>query len=490
MTRATLLLAFPLAASAPLAQPQAQAPLTGWWRATLSHGGETRDFYLHFVEKDGRTGVKFSIPEIGAEDAPLSWVEDKGATIELSSVGWTLEREDGGAALTGTIPADLVPHYRLPARFVRVEGPPPPFPPISAQPAPAPRWQASVGAPVYGGLAFDPRSKQLVIATTAGKVLALNSADGTTSWTVDAGAPVRATPSVSGRYIYVPTDAALLKLDARTGGRLWRAPFGRPKQERFDVDDPGSRWDVYSSSAVQVGNAVYVGSRDGCVHVLRAASGAALRKSCSEDIVTATPVVSGGRLLFGSFDGKVYAVDAASGRALWTRDTHGAVTGDLALAGGNVLAGSRSYDFSALDVRTGRPAWTRYFWFSWVESAPSVIGPTIYVGSSDALRVRAIEARTGAERWAAQLPGWAWPKPAVGSRTVYAAYVGTRQPYIGKRDGGFAALDRASGKVKWLHPVPGVEGAKFYGFAAAPVRGNGMVFAADLQGRIFAFKDE
>jgi outer membrane protein assembly factor BamB len=491
MTRAKLTLAFSLVASAALAQPQPAARLAGWWRATLSHAGETRDVYLHFVEKEGRLGVKFSIPEIGAEDAPLSWVKDNGDTVEMSSVGWTLKRGDGGRELTGTIPADLVPHYRLPARFIRVAGAPSPLPAVAGKrPAPAPRWQASVGAPVYGGLAFDARRNHLLIGTTAGNVVALRSNDGSTAWSINAGAPVRSTPTVAGGYVYVPSDTGLLKLDARTGRSVWRAAFGQPRQKQLDVNDPNSRWDVYSSAAVAVGNRVYVGSRDGCVHVLRASDGGQLRGACSTDIVTATPVLDRGRLVFGSFDGKVYAVDSTSGRKLWTQDTHGAVTSDLAIFGGHVLAGSRSYDFSALDLRTGRPAWTRYFWFSWVEAAPSVVGSTIYIGSSDSLRVRALDGRNGAVRWAARLPGWAWPKPAVGGQTVYAAYVGTRQPYIGPRDGGFAALDRATGEVKWLYPAPSVEGAKFYGFASAPVRGKGMVYAADLEGRVLAFRDQ
>jgi len=56
----------------------------------------------------------------------------------------------------------------------------------------------------------------------------------------------------------------------------------------------------------------------------------------------------------GSFDGNVYALDAASGEVSWRHDTGAPVSSSAAVAGDRVLIGSRSYDLFAFDAATGR----------------------------------------------------------------------------------------------------------------------------------------
>ncbi|HEX6217896.1 MAG TPA: PQQ-binding-like beta-propeller repeat protein [Sphingomicrobium sp.] len=488
----TSLLALPLVAllggAAALPDPQ---PIDGWWVARLEHQGEQRDFYLNFVDRNGALHARFSIPEIGADNSPLGPAKVGATAVELPAIGWTLQREDGGSVLVGTIPHDLVPHYTLTGRFVRAGSPPPAddMPAASAAP-PDPAWQASVEGPVYAGLAVNARRGEVLVGSTTGRLTALAARDGAARWSVDLGAPIRATPLVSGNAIYVPTDAALFKLDARNGKRLWNVEFGAPKAKFLDpATDQAARWDVYSSSAIEAEGLVVAGSRDGCVYILRARDGGRQAKACSGDIVTSTPLVRGGQVYFGSFDGKVYAASLKDGTIRWQRDTHGAVSGDLALASGRILAGSRSYDLAALDPVTGTPAWTRYFWFSWVESSPTVETGRVYIGSSDSRRVFAFAAATGASIWSARVPGWTWPRPAVGRATIYAGVVGTERPYVGKRRGGLAALDKATGRLKWLVASPAPKDAMFYGFAAAPVVAGGTVYAADLSGRVIALPD-
>ena len=488
----TRILALPLAA---LLTGAAQQPdsgsIAGWWRAKVSHGAEERDVYLHFIERNGALHARFSIPEIGAEGSPLGPVAVSDNRVELPAIGWKLDREDDGSVLVGAIPHDLVPHYELVGRFVPVPaGPPADAPPVPAEAAPAPIWRVTVEGPVYSGLAMNPRRKELIVGSTTGRLTALDAATGRLRWQSELGAAIRATPLVSGAAIYVPTDAALLKLDARTGKRLWSPAFGPHKAKFLDAAaDGNARWDVYSSSAVEAGANIVVGSRDGCVHVLRARDGSEVAKACSSDIVTSTPVVAGGRVHFGSFDGKVYAARLSDGAIEWQRDTRGPVTGDLALASGKILAGSRSYDLSAFDLATGNPAWTRYFWFSWVESSPNVFGDHFYIGSSDSRRVFAFSSATGDPLWAARVPGWTWPKPAVGKRTVYAGVIGTTRPYVGKRHGGLAAIDASTGQLRWLIPSAAPKDTMFYGYASAPVTAGGKVYAVDISGCVIAVRD-
>jgi outer membrane protein assembly factor BamB len=65
------------------------------------------------------------------------------------------------------------------------------------------------------------------------------------------------------------------------------------------------------------------------------------------------------------------------------------------------------------DARTGTPVWTRYIWFSWIESPVRVRDGTGYVGSSDAAKLFAFEARSGKAVWEVDAHGWAWGQPAL-----------------------------------------------------------------------------
>jgi outer membrane protein assembly factor BamB len=483
----TALIALSLTSSA-VAQPGDGQQVLGWWRATLSHVGESHDIWLHFSERDGQLMASFSNPMIAIDDSPLSKVAVQPQSVELGSIGWTLRRD--GRALVGVIPDVLVPVYKLKARFVRSG--PPPRPPVNPRPAqnpPRALWTQNLRSAVFGGLAFDAARNRLIAATDSGDVAALRANDGAIAWSVDAGAAIRATPLVAGASLYVPTDKALLKLDLATGRRLWASSLGKG-EKRLAADDPKSRGDHYSSSAIVAGDSVYAGSRDGCVYRFNAESGATVGRYCATDLITATPVVDGPRVYFASFDRSVYAAERDTGHILWKRDLHGAVPRDLALAGHNILAGSRSYDLAALDKTTGKPSWNRYYWYSWVDSPPNVVGPTVYIGSSDSLRLFAFDAGSGKKLWESRVPGWSWAKPAVGRTTVYASVTGPTNSYAGARLGAFVAIDRDSGKLRWIIQSPKRENAAVYGFASAPVIAQGRVFAADLDGRIFAFKED
>ena len=468
---------------------QSRSNPSGWWQATLRHAGESRSVWLHFQYRSGKLTASFSNPEIGAYDAPLGEAIVRPGVVELKDLGWTLQREDASGALTGVVPPDLIPVYRIEARFVRSAPPIPRIDPKPAYPPPAPLWQQIVGASVYAGLAFDPVHRIVIIATDLGRVIALGAKTGAIVWSSNAGGPIRATPLVVGRALYVPTDARLIKIDTATGKFIWSASIGRETAPRRDITDPNSRWDHYSSSAVLAGNSVYVGGRDGCVYRLGGASGAQLARYCAKDLITATPVVDGNRLYFGSFDKHVYAVNIDSGQLIWARDLQGEVPRDLAIAGGKILAGSRSYDLDALNMDTGGISWKRYYWFSWVDSPPVVMGHSIYTGSSDSLRVFAF-ALNGTKRWERRLPGWIWAKPAIGRSAIYAAVMGTSMPYIGHRAGGFAAVDRTTGRLRWLLESRRPQKARLYGFASAPIVAEHIVYAADLEGRIMAFVDQ
>jgi outer membrane protein assembly factor BamB len=210
-------------------------------------------------------------------------------------------------------------------------------------------------------------------------------------------------------------------------------------------------------------------------------------------MMTATPALYRDTVLFADYEGIVQAVGAGDGKQRWTYDAKLPVAGDLVVDADRVFVGSRTYDLIALDAANGKELWKHYYWFSWIESPPVVRDGVVYTGSSDGVGVFAIDARDGKLRWKAAVPGWAWPRTAVSDQLVVAATVGMGA-YPGSRAGSLVALDRATGAIRWLYlDPPGAETVARraeWGFAAAPAMADGVVYAADLQGRVHAIECE
>jgi outer membrane protein assembly factor BamB len=255
---------------------------------------------------------------------------------------------------------------------------------------------------------------------------------------------------------------------------------------RLPLGDPQSRYDPLGSDVVVAGGRLYLGTYDGRVLALDASRGECVWEFATGDSVVAAPVLDAGRLYVGSFDRNLYALDAATGRPIWKRDLRGAVVSTPAVAGDRVVVGTRSYDLFALRTRSGKPDWSRYIWFSWVESSAVVRDGMIYVGSSDANGVFALDQRNGERLWESDVRGWAWGQPAV---TATRVYVGTSMQvgYSASAQPGAYALDRSSGRIVWRCPLaPAAAGA--YGIPGSPAVGAGLVFFGGLDGRVYAFQ--
>jgi outer membrane protein assembly factor BamB len=233
-------------------------------------------------------------------------------------------------------------------------------------------------------------------------------------WTFSAAGPIVSSPAVAAGVVYVGSaDGFLYAVEAATGKLRWKF---------------AAHGDVNSSPAVSAG-AVYVVSLDGSLYAIDAATGKQLWAFASQgerrfsaagllgalpaaetmpdpwDFYLSSPTVSAGVVYFGSGDGHLYAVNAVTGALLWSYKTGGVVHSSPAVSGGVVYAGSWDTYFYALDAATGALKWK----FKTGEDA-------------------ATHTMTG-------IPGSA----AVVNGTVY----------FGCRDANFYALDAASGALKW-----------------------------------------
>lgn len=463
----------------------------GWWSAEPTYAGESSRVLVRFVQEGDKQLARLSLVAIDAYDMSMGTVSIDGNVISMEGLEFPLTYDAETRTLRGTLPAEVVPVYRIPVEFTRSEPVEKPAAPTWTEPRPRVKWRSNVGASVWAGLEHDAEAQLLFVATDAGVLHAIEP-EGTTKWTFETGQPIKARPAAIGGAVYVASDSGFLyKLDKRTGKEHWRARIDAGSPARLPVTEPKTRWDRYASSVVADANRVYVGSRDGHLYALDAATGREIWKAASTDLVTSTPVLDGERVLFASFDGSVQALNAKDGALEWRYEAKQPIAGDLAVAGGQVFAGSRAYDLFALDTHTGAERWKHYYWFSWIESPPVVRDGVVYTGSSDATGVYAIDAKTGARRWKASVPGYAWAKPVVDDRIVIAGTVG-QGPHPGTREGALVALDRVSGKILWMQLEPPseatVEAKQEWGFASAPVLVDRIVYAADLNGLVYAIE--
>jgi outer membrane protein assembly factor BamB len=458
--------------------------LSGTWVATLTHDGETQPLALRFEPKEGGVfRVDLTNPAIHVWEVPIAQAAIEGNQVRIGK-SLVFDYDPAARTLSGEMPKSLVPVHPMPATFRKKTLERPPRAELRG-PVASPVWVFDAGAPVWADVAH---ADGVVYAGGAdGRLHALEAQTGRELWVFRAGGPIRARATRAGAALFVHADDGFLyKIVAATGAELFKVRVDGKPIERFPPDDERSRFDVFASAAAIDHGHVYIGTHDGHVLAVGEADGKRLWDFAAGDSVSSTPVVEAGRVYFGSFDGNVYAVSAASGALAWKRDTGAPVVSTPAVNGGHVIVGSRSYDLMALRAENGTPVWTRYIWFSWVESPPSVRDGMVYVGSSDAARLFAFDARTGLPSWDLDVHGWAWGQPAVTDARVF---IGTSAAphYLVAHDSAFLAVDRKTGQVAWRFPLAPPGGNSTYGFTASPAVAEGLVFAGALDGKVYAF---
>ena len=184
---------------------------------------------------------------------------------------------------------------------------------------------------------------------------------------------------------------------------------------------------IQSSPAI-VNGTVYIGSRDGKIYALNAATGEKQWEYQTGNWVDSSPVVVDNVLYVGSNDGNVYALDAGNGRKIWSYNTYYATVSSVAVAGGMVYFGSDDFRVYALNVRTGKECWS-YKTGGQVRSSPLVANGILYIGSTDGY-FYSFNANSGRLRVR-------FPRTAVNSSPVI---VGTKVYFIAS-DGYLFAID-------------------------------------------------
>ncbi|USQ88906.1 serine/threonine-protein kinase [Streptomyces phaeoluteigriseus] len=334
--------------------------------------------------------------------------------------------------------------------------PPPPAhdPVVPARTAPAP---VAVGAPDTGpvrlagaAVPIGPGPRVADVRATAAVKASVPEPGLVASW-------ARPRPGVNGAE---PAATAAPPAPAETpaGWRPWR----------FRMSN-----DVWGTPAV-AGDLVYVTSFE--VHALDVATGR--RRFKTRDVAWSMAVADG--RIHASDGPTLFALDAREGTDLWRLPTDSWVY-CLKAERGTVVTGTRGGGIQAWEASTGRKLWEVTGCqtdFETPEAGPALHDGTVYVWQD--ARLRALDARTGEERWSypigdsASCSGVPVRVTAAPDGYVYIS-AGTR----------VLAVDTASGRVRWHFEAPAV----FLSpptFVPGPAVTGGGIYLADYLGTVYA----
>ncbi|MBM4795283.1 PQQ-binding-like beta-propeller repeat protein [Streptomyces sioyaensis] len=243
---------------------------------------------------------------------------------------------------------------------------------------------------------------------------------------------------------------------------------GRWRPWRFRMSN-----DVWGTPAV-ADDLLYVTSFE--VHALDVASGR--RKFKTRDVAWAMAVADG--RIHASDGPSLYALDAEDGSDRWRLNTEGWVYA-LEVDRGTVVTSTRGGGIQAWEAGTGELLWEAgglQTDFESAEAGPVLHDGTVYVWAD--ARLKALEARTGAERWSYPI-GDAAACGGVPMRLLPASD-GAVYVVAGTR---VLALDSARGDVRWHFEAPAVFLSP-PAFAPGPAVTGGGVYLADYLGTVYA----
>ncbi|MFB8777002.1 outer membrane protein assembly factor BamB family protein [Streptomyces broussonetiae] len=344
--------------------------------------------------------------------------------------------------------------------------PPPPHDPVVPAPPPGPPAPAPapVGAPDGGPVRLAGARVPIgpgprVADARAAAVQAPPAEAGlAASWAKPRPGVNGADPAVPGAADRTAAAPPAAPDPSATGWRPWR----------FRMSN-----DVWGTPAVAA-DLVYVTSFE--VHALDVASGR--RRFKTRDVAWSMAVADG--RIHASDGPTLYALDAREGTDLWRLSTDAWVYA-LKAERGTVVTGTRGGGVQAWEASSGQKLWEVTGCqtdFETPEAGPALHDGTVFVWQE--ARLRALDARTGDERWSYPIGDAA----SCGGVPVRVTHADDGHVYVcaGTR---VIAADVATGHVRWHFEAPAVFLSP-PAFVPGPAVTGGGVYLADYLGTVYA----
>lgn len=212
----------------------------------------------------------------------------------------------------------------------------------------------------------------------------------------------------------------LWALDANNGNTIWAnsLPTLTSSPSFADINMNG----IKTSIIYQCVN----GFRDGYVNAFKANTGELLWSTHTRCRVS-SPAIYNGIVYIGSDDGSLYALDAATGAIIWVSNTtYSSIDSTPAIANGVVYVGGQSGSVYAYSSTTGALLWSTPI--GAISSSPAVANGVVYVNTISNFGLYALDSNNGNVLWSYATPLKNTSSPAVANGFIYM--VGDRDDQV------------------------------------------------------------
>lgn len=348
---------------------------------------------------------------------------------------------------------------------------------------PAVVWTFATAGPVRSSPLLVDAS--IVFGSGDGNLYAVDATTGKERWRFATGAPVDgsaayAVPRTGRPLIAVASrDGFLHAVDPADGRERWKLALGAELPFHWG-------WDFLLSTPAVDGDRLFVGSGNGELLAVDAASGKVIWRHATAGRVRSSPTVADGVVYVGSFDGYLYALDAATGVERWKFATEGtrldsaaagfdrqSIQSSPAVSADQVVFGGRDGMFYGVDRATGAQRWRMDHGMPWVIASPAIADGKAVVGSSDGRFVTAVDLAAGKEVW----------RSRTGSNQLSSPAVAGGVAVVGDFTGAVIGLDLASGRELWRFMTG-------EGVFSSPLVVDGTIFIGSDDGKLYALRGD
>lgn len=253
-------------------------------------------------------------------------------------------------------------------------------------------WKFKTGK----GVASSPMlvGDTIYFGSKDGNFYALDKKTGNELWKYNTGNPILSQAAALDNAIFFCSKEVYYAVDAQTGAEIWKYDL-KPKDNYYKRKDD---WDYHDASPVVYDNVVYFGSSTGRMLGFDVATGELVWDFTAPGNrgVRSTPVILNGIIYYGDWGGEYKAVNLETQEILWKRDFYVAFQNSAAINDGIIIIAGRNRTISALDIRTGATKWEyKDPNDSWITGDPVIDGDTVYISTSDSMKVYALNFNDG-----------------------------------------------------------------------------------------------
>lgn len=251
------------------------------------------------------------------------------------------------------------------------------------------QWKFSLGEDLFYRWEFDYYMSSpaildgvVYIGSGDGNLYAVNSENGKFLWKYFTGARIRSTPAIADGVLYFGDFAGkLYALNLKTQKPKW---IFETDGLKIRIEDFVFDRAALISSPTIYGNAVLVGSREGCMYCVDKETGKFNWKDEQKmSWVISTPAIYKENVLAGTSDGHfVKSINIKTGVEAWRYKTATPVWSSVAIAENVAYCGDYSGYFFALNADDGKKLW-EIKTEDKIHSSPVVHNGVVYFGSDD-----------------------------------------------------------------------------------------------------------